>query len=297
MGHRNTSNFLTIMRATILIFSLLVQALTALEVHDKHRKCPSGYTYYGEVEVTDFPTRDYWVEGERTPTYSCYSRHQGPADWVSANQKCSESDGQLLSVNNYGEADILSTSQASTDLQLNNGVLTSGISLSQGSWTWFGAAEMINDTEILGMLGDVASTNTQCVWLTWQESEDGNVSLSYSSMDCLARQAFVCEVRVYTQTWYYWATANWLQILFCLTLVLLIISSCVTVSMYSSSPRSRRSRGSTDLSSSPPPYTPRDTNTTSLKTGNKYAEKGKELLAKIVFYRQSEDKQKLTPEA
>ena len=33
------------------------------------------------------------------------------------------------------------------------------------------------------------------------------------------------------------------------------------------------------------------------QTGNKYAEKGKELLAKIVFYRQSEDKQKLTPEA
>ena len=173
--------------------------------------------------------------------------------------------------------------------------------------------------QILGMLGDVASNNTQCVWLTLEESEDGNVSLSYSSMDCLARQAFVCEVRVillsqyyyiytyiitsyhyyiitiynqvrvYTQTWYYWATANWLQILFCLTLVLLIISSCVTVSviflkifcsiliseltidlmlilqMYSSSPRSRRSRGSTDLSSSPPPYTPRDTNTTSLK--------------------------------
>merc|ERR1711874_724068 len=91
ISHRNTSNFLTIMRATILIFSLLVQALTALEVHDKHRKCPSGYTYYGEVEVTDFPTRDYWVEGERTPTYSCYSRHQGPEDWVSANQKCSSS--------------------------------------------------------------------------------------------------------------------------------------------------------------------------------------------------------------
>merc|ERR1711874_273651 len=122
--------------------------------------------------------------------------------------------------------------------------------------------------------------------------------LFYTSQDCLAPASnILCEVRVYTQTWYYWATANWLQILFCLTLVLLIISSCVTVSMYSSSPRSRRSRGSTDLSSSPPPYSPRDTNTTSLKTGNKYSEKGKELLAKIVFYRQSEDKQKLTPEA
>ena len=38
-------------------------------------------------------------------------------------------------------------------------------------------------------------------------------------------------MRVYTQTWYYWATANWLQILFCLTLVLLILSTCVTVSV------------------------------------------------------------------
>ena len=62
--------------------------------------------------------------------------------------RCSESDGQLLSVNNYGEADILSTSQASTDLQLNNGVLTSGVSLRPGSWMWFGAGENITDTEV-----------------------------------------------------------------------------------------------------------------------------------------------------
>ena len=33
----------------------------------------------------------------------------------------------------------------------------------------------------------------------------------------------MCEVRVYTQTWYYWATANWLSILFLFTLILLIV--------------------------------------------------------------------------
>ena len=34
-----------------------------------------------------------------------------------------------------------------------------------------------------------------------------------------------------------------------------------------------------------------------LQAANKYAEKGKELLAKVVFYRKAEDKQKLTMDA
>jgi len=285
------------MRTEILLFSILIQALNALdfEVHDKNRRCPNGYKYYGEVDVADVPTRDHWVEGPRSPTYSCYKRHHTSGDWVTANQKCSDSDGHLVSVNNYGEAAVLTSSLAQTELQTSEPILTSGISLRAGSWIWFGAAENITDPEILSMLSEAEeSDSTQCAWLTWQEAEDGNLTLAFSSQDCLAlSNTFICEVRVYTQTWYYWATANWLQILFCFTLVLLIISSCVTVSMYSSSPRSRRSRGSsTDLSSSPPPYTPHDTT----KTGNKYAEKGKELLAKIVFYKQTEDKQKLTPQ-
>merc|ERR1719251_574266 len=94
--------------------------------------------------------------------------------------------------------------------------------------------------------------------MSWQEAQDGNVTLSYFSQDCVAPSTYyVCEVRVYTQTWYYWATANWLQIFFCLTLVLLILSTCVTVSMYGTSPRSRRSPGSSDdlTTTLPPPYT------------------------------------------
>ena len=49
--------------------------------------CPSGYKYYGEVDVADVPTRDHWVEGPRSPTYSCYQRHNTAGDWVTANQK------------------------------------------------------------------------------------------------------------------------------------------------------------------------------------------------------------------
>lgn len=285
------------MNTKLMIFSLLLQALNAfnVEVHDRNRKCPSGYDYYGEVDLSDLAARDYWLQGDRTQIYSCYSLHQGPADWLMATQKCSETDGELLSVNSPGEQSVLVQSKLANT---GGSIITSGISLSEDTWTWFGAGENISEPDILDMLENSStnSSNTQCVWLDWEQTEDGNVTLSYSSKDCVAPSTnYICEVRVYTQTWYYWATANWLQILFCLSLVLLIISTCVTVSMYSSGPRSRRSRANNgELSSSPPPYTAQDTNT---KSSNKYAEKGKELLAKIVFYRQAEDKQKLTPDA
>lgn len=291
------------MKIQIILLSLLVQALNAVEVLDESRKCPEGYSYYGEVEVTAFP-RDYMVKkGGRTPTYSCYQLHQGDFDWVKANQKCSESDGEVVSVNNYGERSVLSGDLALAVLPTNESILSSGVSLAPGLWTWFGAGENITDTELLSHLPAGDSGNTQCLLLSWRSEGNGS-QLYYSSQDCLASASNVlCEVRVYTQTWYYWATANWLQILFCLTLVLLILSTCVTVSMYGTSPRSRRSRGSsgdlTTTSSFPPPYTVHDNSTTSTttKAAHKYAEKGKELLAKVVFYRKAEDKQKLTMDA
>ena len=91
------------MKKQIILLSLFVQAF-AVHVLDENRsmlglfkyckahfkvwysECPEGYSYYGEVAVTDFP-RDYMVEGGRTPTYSCYQLHQGNFDWVDANQK------------------------------------------------------------------------------------------------------------------------------------------------------------------------------------------------------------------
>ena len=145
--------------------------------------------------------------------------------------RCSESDGEIVSVNNYGEKSVLSGQMALDALPASESILTSGISLGQDSWTWFGAGENITDTDLLSELPAENSTNTQCLVLSWRSSEN-STEVFYSSQDCLAPASnILCEVRVYTQTWYYWATANWLQILFCLTLVLLILSTCVTVSV------------------------------------------------------------------
>ena len=137
----------------------------------------------------------------------------------------------MVSVNNYGERSVLSGPLALSVLSTSESILSSGVSLAQDSWTWFGAGENITDTDLISQIPAVNSTNTQCLLLSWTKTENSS-ELYYSSQDCLAPASnILCEVRVYTQTWYYWATANWLQILFCLTLVLLILSTCVTVSV------------------------------------------------------------------
>ena len=75
--------------------------------------------------------------------------------------------------------------------------------------------------------------------------------------------------------------------------------------MYSSKPRVRRAQAVVEMSASPPPYTRTDTNNYSeyqtkpgTNTNNnigaaasRYAEKGREMLAKVVFYRQSNERQ------
>ena len=57
-----------------------------------------------------------------------------------------------------------------------------------------------------------ASNDTQCLIISW--IVDGNgTSLNYMAKPCMEEYtSAVCEVRVYTQTWYVWATTNWLQV-------------------------------------------------------------------------------------
>lgn len=277
-----------------------------VEVQDEKRDCPFGFFYAGEIP--EIETRgEIWQKGETSPVYSCYSMQEGDMDWVTANQKCFEQNGQLLSVNNNQEDAILAGEmfwknffEQEADLaavDLPTEVLTSGISLKEGNWTWFGAGEPIDD-DLASEMNVTDSYDTQCVIVGWNQGANGT-ELSFTAMPCMqVYTRAVCEVRVYTQTWYVWATTNWLQILFLFTLVLLIVSSCVTVQIYSSRPAHRGQRRSNEMSVTPPPYSPHDvTMTTTTKTANKYAEKGKELLAKVVFYRQPEDKQKLTTNA
>merc|ERR1712112_405834 len=195
---------------------------------------------------------------------------------TAASQKCFDQEAQLISVNNPFEENILTTNKTREwfdNVWPEDGVITSGISFKAGDWVWFGA---------------------------WDEDQD---MLIYTAVPCADQHDLaMCEVRVYTQTWYYWATTNWLSILFMFTLCLLILTSCVTVQMYTSRPKQRMQRQSmTDagVTNLPPPYTPHDTMNSNTNSGargsNKYAEKGKEMLAKIVFYKQSDDKQKVIP--
>ena len=108
-------------------------------------------------------------------------------------------------------------------------VLTSGISLQEGNWTWFGAGdtnsnyyyyslsntvgEMIDDhitTELDN--NETNTSDTMCLVVSWA-AEDNGANLTYSASPCMAEYTMaVCEVRVYTQTWYVWATTNWLQV-------------------------------------------------------------------------------------
>ena len=60
---------------------------------------------------------------------------------------------------------------------------------------------------------DVSESNdTQCLIVSW--NADGNgTSLTYMAKPCMEEYtSAVCEVRVYTQTWYVWATTNWFQV-------------------------------------------------------------------------------------
>merc|ERR1711892_367952 len=286
------------MKELVCIFLCLAcSTVQGVDVLDERRECPTGFFYAGEVPEVE--TRDeIWSKGETSPVYSCYSIHQGQMDWVAANQKCFEQKGQLLSVNNNQEQVILTGEMFLRIFQENaTEVLTSGISLKEGNWTWFGAGEPMADS-IADQLDVSESNDTQCLIVSW--NADGNgTSLTYMAKPCMEEYtSAVCEVRVYTQTWYVWATTNWLQILFLFTLVLLMVSSCVTVQIYSSRPSIRSEGRSNEILSTPPPYSPQDaTMTTATKVSSKYAEKGKELLAKVVFYRQPEDKQKLTTNA
>jgi len=281
----------------ILILSILFITVFGDDiVKDRHRACPEGFRYFGEVDVP-VHDRDYWVQGERTPTYSCYQVKYGNFSWLEATHECFKTDSQLISVNNYHEEDILLQDKFKnlfTENQFPDTLLTSGISLRAGEWEWFGAGVSADNVTVED---DLDTEDTKCIQISWSNSQK---ELIYTAVPCADQHAVaLCEVRVYTQTWYYWATANWLSILFLFTLILFIISACVTCQMYSSRPRPRPRVQRQSMADTPPPYTPHDNYNNSNNNNNgrssagRYMEKGREMLAKITFYRQPEEKRPL----
>merc|ERR1712010_432554 len=295
------------MRVVFAILLLINSGLALNNIVDEHRACPDGYFYGGEVEES--AERDLVVEkGERSSTYSCYSVHTLDNDlennWVKATQRCSDEEGapgQLLSVNDPAESQILTSDlfltaafgkEKNGSAKLPQTAFTSGISLAPGKWTWFGAGKEENSTFIVDSpnnstpsLNDTAGF-TPCLAVTFVN----NIN------------TIICEVRVYEQVWYVWFTTNWLQILFLLTLVLLLVSSCVTFQIWVSRPN-RRPRGTIPRpSDAPPAYSVREEQPQTTKArlsaaAGKYTEKGKDITAKVVYYRKPEDKQRLATDA
>lgn len=159
----------------------------------------------------------------------------------------------------------------------------------------------MNVTIVYNLETTVTNDSTACLAVAFVRA-GASVALEYSAVACVATFTLaVCEVRVYEQTWYVWFTTNWLQILFLLTLVLLLVSSCVTFQIWVSRP-SRRAPRSPRSPDSPPAYSLREkahqpTKARLATDAAKYMEKGKDIMAKVVFYRKPEDKQRLQAEA
>jgi len=324
------------MRVAFAIFLLFNSGL-ALNIVDQQRACPDGYFYGGEIQQSS--QRDIVVEkGETSPTYSCYSVHTWNDDlvngWINATQRCGDEEGasgELLSVNNVGESQILTSDLFLTaafgkdkdgNVNLPQTTFTSGISLAPGEWTWFGAGKEENSTVdelIEASINDKNSTTmtsgfTPCLSVTFvnktrpvggnsSSEEEWFVALEYVAVPCVNNiTTTICEVRVYEQIWYVWFTTNWLQILFLLTLVLLLVSSCVTFQIWVSRPN-RRPRGTIPRpSDAPPAYSVREEQSQTTKAklaaaAEKYTEKGKDIMAKVVYYRKPEDKQRLATDA
>jgi len=318
------------MRAAFAICLLVNSGLALNNIVNEQRACPDGYFYGGEIEQSA-QERDIVVEkGETSPTYSCYSVHTWNNDllnnWINATQRCSDEEGasgQLLSVNNLGETQILTSDLFLTaafgkhkngSVKLPQTTFTSGISLAPGEWTWFGAGKEENSTvdDSIGASLNTNSTDgfTACLAVTFvnkkqpnNSSEETVVALEFAAVPCVNNvTTTICEVRVYEQVWYVWFTTNWLQILFLLTLVLLLVSSCVTFQIWVSRPN-RPTRGTIPRpSDAPPAYTAREDQSQTTKArlaaaAEKYTEKGKDIMAKVVYYRKPEDKQRLASDA
>merc|ERR1712088_716838 len=333
------SNFLCLclkMRGAFAIFLLVNSSLALNNIVDEHRACPDGYFYGGEIEQSK-AERDMVVEkGDTSPTYSCYSVHTWNNDlvnnWINATQRCSDEEGaagELLSVNNVGESQILTSDLFLTAafgkdkngiVKLPQTTFTSGISLSHGEWTWFGAGKEENSTvddSIANQVSEASDNSngttgfTPCLAVTFVNKPAGlnsstgetYVALEFAAVPCVNNiTTTICEVRVYEQVWYVCFTTNWLQILFLLTLVLLLVSSCVTFQIWVGRPN-RRPRGTIPRpSDAPPAYSVREEQSQTTKArlaaaAEKYTEKGKDIMAKVVYYRKPEDKQRLATDA
>lgn len=263
------------------------------DIVNNNRACPEGYFYAGEPKYRE--TRgEFWEKGPTSPVYSCYRFNRGNFSFPGASLSCNEVKGELISINDDFEDDILNSVDFRNQIPHQmidevRTVFTSGIQLAPDTWTWFGVDEPV-DEDIAGDI--VASVDSRpavkCLTIRWEETKNGT-NLVYTAEPCTNTfNVSLCEVRVYTQTWYVWFYTNWLQVLFFFTMFMLLVSLCCVFQMWSVQ-KSRRVQVRSNPNS-PPPYTPHPSNT--VNAGNRYMEKGRDILAKVTFYKPKTDEKR-----
>merc|ERR1712038_1312705 len=286
---------------------------------DMKRPCPNGFFYAGESTYRnldkDKDSRSVFYEkGSSSPVYGCYKIEKDLPNWAEANQRCWDQDSQLISVDNAEEDKLIARHSFLKHFDEDGNepdfstihVATSGVDLGQDDWTWFATGKPIDSNITEELTQTPNASGAQCLLVSWRQpsedhdhhhhhhdDDDDAIVLKYSYGACMSKADFaVCEMRVYVQTWYVWFFNNWLQLLFLFSLVLLLISSCLTLQVWTSRPRQRPAVLTSEI--------PATANNNMMNPGNnKYVEKSKELLAKVVFYtpKKPEDKEKLTSAA
>jgi hypothetical protein len=281
-----------------LVYLLLAGAAVVYcteDVVNNYRDCPEGYFYAGEANHDALTRGEYWEKGPTSPVYSCYRFIQGNFTFSGASISCNEGKGQLVSINDDFEDLILTSkffaqtipSQISDEVRT-TGVITSGIKLEANTWTWFGADEPVNESISEEIAASTDDKTVNCLTVRWEMRENGT-ELIYTAEPCTNTFNYsLCEVRVCTQVWYVWFYTNWLQVLFFFTMFMLLISLCCTFQMWSVQKTRTVVR---TAHNSPPPYTPHPT-TNTVNSANRYVEKGRDILAKVTFYKQSSGPEK-----
>merc|ERR1712142_61473 len=299
------------MKASIFLFSLtaLTSAAAAAAAesnssvpnddatnHVPGRVCPSGFVYLGED--THPMLSAYWTEEvARSPVYSCYK----------VMKSLDLGFNEALTTCNDLKADLI-TLEDEQEVRRVNKCVDSGYFLTSAmffadvqKWIWLGS----NQTEVpFNVTATADKTKEQCLALV---APTGNSSepIKFRSVECnQPDMGAICEVRVQTVTYLAWFYSNWLSFLLVLMTVLLLSALCISVFKYNSGRRVYRSRSSSrqqrvsvsnlPYMDAPPTYndvTGRGpTRPSSQQTAmDKYKNKGKEILAKVTLYKNTNE--------
>ena len=233
--------------------------------------CPDEYFYAGEdnelVGVRDVNL----IEADRSPTYSCYKMfHHHEKNYFEATDICEDDKGHLISLEDKTEIIRLRSAMREHDKK-NQTFLTSAIHMYfEAEWSWMGSNKTFNVTSI-------------------EEDDEGSClafdieANVFQTVSCIEQSTLVCELRVETVTYFAWFVANWFSVLLVFLVVVLLISLCISTSMYRkrlhSPGRVYRPAASPVFEDKPPSYN----RATGQNYAHRYLNKGREFWAKVTI--------------